>query len=662
MVKAPKTRKVESLTHNEARRINVPTAELQSLADQQEELAPRPPKHYPRAHLLPKGETRDRDPDLDPQIVWNGVKISLTKDQLAQLGETGTVEIGDAQLVWRGKDRQDWSDLIVNVPMLYVQEKLHPKAIIDDLKRQTNAARETASDAPDLFADFNGLTDPEARAEFYQHAMHWQNRMILGDSLQVMASLAEREGLRGKVQCIYFDPPYGIRFGSNWQVSTLTTTVKDGKPTDVTREPEQVKAFRDTWKDGIHSYLTYLRDRLTVARELLTESGSIFVQIGDENVHRVRSLMDEVFGEENFFSLITLKKLSPLGTGGMANVADHIVWYAKNKSVVKFRPVFLHKRAGSEFRYNFVETEVGRRRRLTSEEDTNLDKLPADWRYFAQQGMLSAGYTPTCIYDFEFQGRTVKANERGWSWKTNRNGMERLIKADRLMMAGRLPYLVAYHADNPLMTMNNIWIDSGSASTSYEKVYVVQTSSRQVQKCILMSSDPGDLVLDPTCGSGTTATVAEQWGRRWITIDTSRVALALARTRLMSARYPYYLLADSSEGREKEQEITGRFQADSPTQKDIRQGFVYERAPHITLKSIANNAEIDVIWETWQRKLAPLREALNAQLKRKWEEWQIPRDAGDPWPEQAAKQYAIANDKEVAEKRRAAALGSGLTT
>ncbi len=207
MAKAPKSKKVESLTHDKARRINVPTAELQSLADQQEELAPRPPKHYPRARPLPKGETRDRDPDLDPQIVWNGVKINLTKEQAAQLAETGTVEIGDAQLVWRGKDRQDWSDLVVNVPMLYVQEKVHPKAIIDDLKRQTKAVREAASDAPDLFADFNGLTDPEARAEFYQHAMHWQNRMILGDSLQVMASLAEREALRGKVQCIYFDPP-----------------------------------------------------------------------------------------------------------------------------------------------------------------------------------------------------------------------------------------------------------------------------------------------------------------------------------------------------------------------------------------------------------------------------------------------------------------------
>jgi adenine-specific DNA-methyltransferase len=265
-----KPKNVDALTHEKARRINVPTAELQSLAEQQEEIAPRKAARYERARPLPKGETRPRDADLDPQIIWNGVRISLTKAQVAQLQEAGAVEIGDAQLVWRGKDQQDWSDLVVNPPMLYVQEKIHPKAVVDDLKRRTDKAREQISEAPDLFADFNGLADPEARAEFYQHGLHWSNRMILGDSLQVMASLAEREGLRGKVQCIYFDPPYGIKFNSNWQVSTQSRDVRD-KQADVTREPEQVKAFRDTWKDSIHSYLTYLRDRLTVARELLRD-------------------------------------------------------------------------------------------------------------------------------------------------------------------------------------------------------------------------------------------------------------------------------------------------------------------------------------------------------------------------------------------------------
>jgi hypothetical protein len=332
----------------------------------------------------------------------------------------------DPQLVWRGKDEQDWSDLVVHAPPLYIQEKVHPKVLIDDLLRsRAAAARRGAGSQLDLFADFNGMPEGADKTEFYQHDQNWSNRMILGDSLQVMASLAEREGLRGKVQCIYFDPPYGIKFNSNFQWSTTSRDVKDGKADHITREPEQVKAFRDTWRDGIHSYLTYLRDRLTVARDLLTDSGSIFVQIGDENVHRVRAVMDEVFGEA----------------------------------------------------------------------------------------------------------------------------------------------------------------------------------------LLLMATDPGDLVLDPTCGSGTTAYVAEQWGRRWITIDTSRVALALARARIMGARYPFYLLADSREGQLKEAEVTRTAPSSQPVHGNIRHGFVYERVPHITLKSIANNAEIDVIWDKWQEKLEPLRES-----------------------------------------------------
>ncbi len=274
---------------------------------------------------------RERDTDRDPQIVWKGARISLTKPQIEELVRTGSVSIGDAQLVWRGKDNQDWSDLVVEAPPLYIQEKIHPKAIIQDLMRRTKTGAQERSDAPDLFADFNGLPDPEARLEFYQHEQHWTNRMILGDSLQVMASLAQREALKGKVQCIYFDPPYGIKFNSNWQVSTLSRDVKDGKTTDITREPEQVKAFRDTWKDGIHSYLTYLRDRLTVARELLTESGSIFVQIGDENVHRVRAVMDEVFGEENACGTIAFRTTGGQSNSLVSSAFDYLIWYAKKK-------------------------------------------------------------------------------------------------------------------------------------------------------------------------------------------------------------------------------------------------------------------------------------------------------------------------------------------
>jgi adenine-specific DNA-methyltransferase len=362
MGKTPKPpKKIDALKHEKARRINVPTAELQSLAEQQEEIHPLPPKHFARARPLLGGKVRERDPDLDPQIVWNGVKITLTKEQAAQLTSTGIIEIGDAQLVWRGKDRQDWSDLVVNVPMLYVQEKVHPKQIIDDLKRQTDAARDAASDSPDLFADFNGLTDPKARAEFYQHPMYWQNRMILGDSLQVMASLAERESLRGKVQCIYFDPPYGIKFNSNWQVSTLSRDVKDGRRDDISREPEQVKAFRDTWKDSIHSYLTYLRDRLTVARELLADNGSIFVQISDENVHRVRALMDEVFGEENAIALIAFTKTSGSTREFLGGSFDYLILYAKNKEHTKIRPVYRLKEAGGAGASGYSYSRVHRR-------------------------------------------------------------------------------------------------------------------------------------------------------------------------------------------------------------------------------------------------------------------------------------------------------------
>jgi adenine-specific DNA-methyltransferase len=285
-----------------------------------------------RDRPLARGERRPRDPDRDPQIVWSNAKVRLTQAQLKALASGEQVDLSEAQLTWRGKDAQDWSDLVVNAPPLYIQEKVHPKAIIDDLRRRSSAKRAKETEAPDLFADFNGLDDPEAVTEFYQHSKHWQNRMILGDSLQVMASLAEREALRGKVQCMYFDPPYGIKFNSNWQVSTLSRAVKDGKAADVSREPEQVKAFRDTWKDGIHSYLTYLRDRLAVARELLTESGSIFVQIGDENVHRVRAVMDEVFGEENIVTLIPFAKTGGQTSGNLSSVCDYIIWFAKNIS------------------------------------------------------------------------------------------------------------------------------------------------------------------------------------------------------------------------------------------------------------------------------------------------------------------------------------------
>jgi adenine-specific DNA-methyltransferase len=576
---------------------------------------------------------RERDQDLDPQIVWNGARIRLTPAQLRQLQEKGEVEIGDAQLVWRGKDRQDWSDLVVNAPPLYIQEKVQPKAIIDDLVRRSKEARAKDEEIPDLFADFNGLIDPEARTEFYQHSQHWSNRMILGDSLQVMASLAEREHLRGQVQCNYFDPPYGIKFNSNWQVSTLSRDVKDGKQADISREPEQVKAFRDTWKDGVHSYLTYLRDRLIVARDLLRVSASIFVQIGDENVHRVRAVMDEVFGPENFIAQINFKTADPLGQKGLPKAYAYICWYSKDKQSTKFRQVVRRKDFSDDTEYRYFHEVPGPQgicQLSEVVENVSVDRL------FRRRGAWLAGYTESCTFSFDLFNREART-QSGKSWATTRDGIERLKKADRLFWIQSNVYFKRYASDYDVVQWDNNWDDKPEAGG---EVYVVQTATKFVQRCILMTTDPGDLVVDPTCGSGTTSFVAEQWGRRWITIDTSRVALALARTRLMSARYPYYYLADSEDGHAKEQEVTGKIQPDAQTFGDLRQGFVYERAPHMTLKSIANNAEIDVIWETCQATLERLRMDLNKVLGKAWQEWEIPREAEKTWPETAKTLHA----------------------
>lgn len=648
MSRAPKSpkgpRPVETLVHADTRR-NIPTAEFQSLAQQLEEQAPITAAHYPRATPLPAGEARPRNADLDPQILWRGMRIRLTEAQCQQLQETGEIELGDAQIVWRGKDTQDWSDLVVNPPPIYIQEKVHPKAIIDGLRKEARARAEAKSDAPDLFGDFNGLSDPEARLEFYQHDQHWSNRMILGDSLQVMASLAEREGLRGKVQCIYFDPPYGIKFNSNWQVSTLSRDVKDGKREDVSREPEQVKAFRDTWKDGIHSYLTYLRDRLTVARELLADTGAMFVQISDENVHRVRAVMDEVFGTENHVALIAFAKTSGSTRDFLGGSFDYVIMYAKEREKTKFRSIYKHKQVGGEGAsgYGYVQDADGTRRLLTTEEKANPDGISG--RVFTRDNITSQsigrekGEGAASWFDVQLDGRVFRPSEKG-RWKTNEYGMEHLKRAGRLTPAGNTLRYVRFLDDFAAFPISDFWADTSIAGFAADKRYVVETTTKVIERCILMASDPGDLVLDPTCGSGTTAAVAEQWGRRWITIDTSRVALALARTRLMSAKYPYYLLADSRDGRAKEQAVSGKVQPDTPTHEDVRHGFVYERAPHVTLKSIANNAEIDVLWEEAQAVLEPLRARLNAALGKAWEEWEIPREANPSWSAEARKDHA----------------------
>ena len=434
-----------------------------------------------------------------------------------------------------------------------------------------------------MFADFNGLPEGADRTEFYQHDANWTNRMVLGDSLQVMASLSEREGLQGKVQCIYIDPPYGIRFNSNFQWSTTSRDVRDGNRDHITREPEQVKAFRDTWRDGIHSYLSYLRDRLTVARDLLADSGSVFVQIGDENVHRVRALLDEVFGDGNFVTLITIRKTTSEGASLLGSTTDFIIWYAKSKEKTKFRSLYQPRSENAENRYSQVDSN-SRKYRL----DNITSSRPVG------EGDVSS---------FNWNGREF--NPGSGTFKTTEEGLGRLNLADRLYasIGGKLNYR-RFKDDFSVSLVGNLWADISGAvqSRADPKVYVVQTATSPVERCVLMTTDPGDLVLDPTCGSGTTAYVAEQWGRRWITIDTSRVALALARARVMGARYPYYILADSRDGQLKESELSRRAPPETHTYGNVRQGFVYERVPHITLRDIANNAEIDVIWEENQRE------------------------------------------------------------
>lgn len=564
-------KQVENLTHDESARLNIPTAEYQTQASE--------------------------DSAAAIQVAYERLNRDL-----------------DHQLVWRGKDVVDGSDLVVQTPPLYIQEKIQPKALIEDLRRLSHyrSIEQAVSEAGfqiELFSDFNGLPSADARTEFYQHQMNWSNRMILGDSLQVMASLAEREGLRGQVQCIYIDPPYGIKFNSNFQWSTTSRDVRDGKASHITREPEQVRAFRDTWRDGIHSYLTYLRDRLTVARDLLTDSGSIFVQIGDENVHRVRSLMDEIFGAENCVNQITCRVSS--GTtrrGALKNITDHLLWYARDVETVKFRRL-LQAREIESGMYNQVQLRNQSRRPMTLNERRDSATLPAGSRVYQKLPLhsMAAGHNALRA---AFGARWRIPPMR--SWRYSPPGYQRLLKSDRVAPDRTALRAIYYHSDYPAAELTDVWVDTGPEIV---KSYVVQTSRQIVERCLLMASDPGDLLLDPTCGAGTSAYVAEQWGRRWITIDTSRVALALARARIMGARYPYYLLSDSTEGLQKEADLSHAEPSDAMTYGDVRQGFVYERVPHITLRSIANNAEIDVIYDRYQPAVEGVLADLNVALR-----------------------------------------------
>ncbi|TME29077.1 MAG: site-specific DNA-methyltransferase, partial [Chloroflexi bacterium] len=430
----------------------------------------------------------------------------------------------------------------------------------------------------------------------------------------------------------------------------------DGNVAHITREPEQVKAYRDTWRDGIHSYLTYLRDRLTVARDLLADSGSIFVQIGDENVHRVRALMDEVFGERNFCSLVTLQKTtgagSPaIGTDVLPAVNDYLLWYCRDIADVKYRQLYLGRAGEGWVNYNYVRLTDVQHRRMTKQESSDWRRLPPGARVYRRDNLTSSSSAGEASKPVTFHDQSFSPGKAGW--KTSHFGVARLGRADRLESYGATLSYRRFADDYPFFRISNLWNDVLTGGYAEQKLYVVQTLTKIVERCLLMTTDPGDLVVDPTCGSGTTAYVAEEWGRRWITIDTSRVALALARARIMGARHPYYILADSREGQLKEAEITRTAPSEKPMHGSVRHGFVYDRVPHITLKSIANNAEIDVIWEKRQATLEPLREQLNAALHKQWEEWQIPREADPSWNDDTKElherwwQARIARQKEI---------------
>jgi len=500
--------------------------------------------------------------------VSSGKKVlELSKNPVVHRGQ-------DPELFWLNKYGNDDRDelLKVDIRSLYRHEHIAPETLIKNLYKVT----ETASPQLDLFASVNELfgnaldkDEIEKVSEYYHHQDGWTNRLIQGDSHLVMASLLEREGMAGQVQTIFFDPPYGIKYGGNWQIKLNNRDVKDGSDEALTGEPEQIKAFRDTWELGIHSYLTYLRDRLLVAKELLTESGSCFMQIGDENVHLVRSLMDEVFGSENFCSQIVFKTTAGKGSERLDRIYDCILWYGKDLEKTKYRPLFEERNEGEdETRYSFIELKNGEFRRLTREELNGEVSFPAGKR-FRITALNSQGETGgETSKPFEWKGN-IYAPPKGRHWSVMPSGLKNLDKRNRLILEGKNLCYKRFLEDYPVSELKNIWMDAGGGALVHEKTYVVQTTTKVIQRCILMTTDPGDLVLDPTCGSGTSAFVAEQWGRRWITIDTSRIALNIAKQRLMTAVFPYYNLYDEN--------------------GDIRQGFKYKTVPHVTLKSLAND-------------------------------------------------------------------------
>ncbi|MGE0086288.1 MAG: site-specific DNA-methyltransferase [Desulfococcaceae bacterium] len=536
---------VKSIKHSKEKRVHIPSKEEAGYELVNEKVMEKQVSVYPKNPVVSRGN--------DPELFW------MNK---------------------YGSDDQE-DKITLDIRSLYRHEHISPEMLISRLYEIKESEGHRQSDIFDQFGNGFDVDELEKPTTYYSHDYldKWSNRMILGDSLLVMNSLLEREFMSGKVQMIYIDPPYGIKYGSNWQMKLSDRNVTDGKDEHVSGEPEQIKAYRDTWELGIHSYLSYLRDRLLVAKNLLTESGSCFVQISDENVHLVRCLMDEVFGSGNFVSLITVKKTGGMGESLIDNISDYLIWYAKEKSYLKYRNLYQEKdlASGTGARYNQVELKEGDVRPIKREEQINPKLLPKDSKVYLGSPLTSQTPSDSTLFEFEFNGNRYKPNKGGW--KTNYDGMMRLIQKNRIISTKTYVNYKMYFDDFPYTPINNLWADT-MGTAEQNKKYVVQTAIKVIQRCILMTTDPGDLILDPTCGSGTTAYVAEQWGRRWITIDTSRIALNIAKTRIMTATFPYYKLHD-------------------PKEEDIRQGFEYKKVPHITLKSLANDepAEEETLYD-----------------------------------------------------------------
>jgi adenine-specific DNA-methyltransferase len=643
-----------------SKRKNIPPSGLAAQGEIRE--APKIRYEY-NPHLPPVLRSGPAETDQLPELLERACREPLTRGDAKLLAEA--LRRHEPWLEWSGKREKPWFE--VDPVALHIHERVSTQAILRVLARE-DVQR-------DLFAD--PKQDYAEAVQFYQHDVDWSNRMILGDSLQVMASLARREDLAGRVQMIYVDPPYGIKFASNFQPQLGQRDVKD-REQDLTREPEMVRAYRDTWTLGIHSYLAYLRDRLAMARELLADTGSIFVQISDENLHRLRCVMDEVFGAKNFISQITVKKTTGSTADFIPGSCDYLLWYAKNREVTKFQQLFEEKRPGDAGAtgYSKVELKNGERRILSTEEFANPDLLPSGGAVFAGDNITSQslgrdkGEGAASWFKIDVEGREFTPGPKA-RWKTNEEGMRRLLLAERLIGGDRTT--LSYKrklADFPVTPFSNIWTDTvGQNQLGGEKIYVVQTALKIVERCLLMTTDPGDLVLDPTCGSGTTAYAAEDWGRRWITVDSSRVALALAKQRLMTARLPYYQLRELS-AVDLQRNSNAIWLTDPTGQLAGKCTLACKQVPHVTLKSIARNMSLDPIFAKHEQVLSARLQELNAALKQltpeirrtlitklnqkqktegkravseadrrrwqlpetAWTEWEVPFDTDPDWP------------------------------